>query len=358
MALNSIELCSSALIKLGADGISSFEDGTAEARVAARLYPLVRDALLSAHPWSFATKKVELARLAAPPVTDFAYAYQLPNDFLKALSAGDDARSRGSSYQIVNRQLHSNAESVVLSYVFRPSEGDFPAYFAASAGDPPRRRVLPAADREHLSRRSLHPPGRRRAQARQAGGQPTGHAAQGRGLHPDRGAPRMTQAFLTQTDFTAGELDPRMLGRTDLQSYQSGAAKLRNVVVEVTGGVRRRPGTAYVATAAGRGRLVAMETGPDQAYLLAFSDFQVRIFRDGVLRATVATPWNEAQVAQIAWAQRGQSLLVTHPDVHPQQLTRESDTVWTIGPWQFAEIAARLRSPSNPSPASPTATSP
>ena len=150
----------------------------------------------------------------------------------------------------------------------------------------------------------------------------------------------MTQAFVTQTDFTAGELDPRMLGRTDLRSYQSGAAKLRNVVVEITGGVRRRPGTAYVANAAGRGRLVAMETGADQAYLLAFSDFQVKIFRNGVLRATVATPWNEAQVSQIAWAQRRQSLLVTHPDVHPQQLTRESDTVWSIGPWQFAEIGS------------------
>ena len=150
----------------------------------------------------------------------------------------------------------------------------------------------------------------------------------------------MTQAFVTQTDFTAGELDPRMLGRTELRSYLSGAAKLRNVVVEVTGGVRRRPGTAYVAYGAGRGRLVAMETGPDQAYLLAFSDFEVRILRDGVLRATVATPWNEAQVAQIAWAQRNQSLLVTHPDLHPQQLTRASDAVWTIDPWQFAEIGS------------------
>ena len=54
----------------------------------------------------------------------------------------------------------------------------------------------------------------------------------------------MTEAFLTQTDFSAGELDPRMRGRTDLRSYQSGAAKLRNVVVETTGGVRRRPGLA------------------------------------------------------------------------------------------------------------------
>ena len=147
----------------------------------------------------------------------------------------------------------------------------------------------------------------------------------------------MTQAFLIQTDFTAGELDPRLLGRTDLRSYQSGAAKLRNVVVETTGGVRRRPGMAYLATAAGAGRLVAMETGPDLAFLLVFSDFQVDIYRDGSLLATVATLWEAAQLAQIAWAQRGQSLLVAHPDVAPQQLTRVSDTVWTIGQWQFVE---------------------
>ena len=63
MALSSIELCSSALIKLGADGISSFEDASAEARVAARLYPIARDALLCAHPWSFATAQSQ----ARPP---------------------------------------------------------------------------------------------------------------------------------------------------------------------------------------------------------------------------------------------------------------------------------------------------
>jgi hypothetical protein len=132
MALSSIELCSSALIKLGADGISSFEDGSAEARVAAHLYPITRDALLCAHPWSFATAHAKLARLALEPTTDFAFAYQLPTDFLKALSAGDEVRGRGSSYRIVNRQLHSDAEDVVLCYLFRPSEGDFPAFFVAA----------------------------------------------------------------------------------------------------------------------------------------------------------------------------------------------------------------------------------
>lgn len=129
MSLSSIELSSSALIKLGAEPISSFEDGSAEARVAGRLYPITRDALLSAHPWSFATAQAELARLAAEPTTDFAYAYLLPGDFLRALSAGDGGRGRGLVYRIVNRELHTNAASVVLTYVFRPSEGDFPAFF-------------------------------------------------------------------------------------------------------------------------------------------------------------------------------------------------------------------------------------
>jgi hypothetical protein len=148
----------------------------------------------------------------------------------------------------------------------------------------------------------------------------------------------MTRAFISQTNFSAGELDPRMHGRTDLRSFENGAAKLRNVVVETTGGVRRRPGMAYVASAAGPGRLVDLEIAPGLAYLLAFSDAQVDIFRDGVLRATVAAPWAEEQLGQIAWAQSGDSLLVTHPDVPPQQLKRESETVWTIGQWIFAEI--------------------
>jgi hypothetical protein len=132
MALSSIELCSSALVKLGAEGISSFEDRSAEARVASRLYPLARDALLSSHPWSFATRQMALARLGSAPATTFAYAYQLPGDYLKALSAGADGRGSGLVFQIVSRQLHTNAEAPVLTYVFRPSEGDFPAYFSAA----------------------------------------------------------------------------------------------------------------------------------------------------------------------------------------------------------------------------------
>ncbi|HYZ32347.1 MAG TPA: hypothetical protein VE684_08710, partial [Crenalkalicoccus sp.] len=76
MSLTALALCSRALLKIGAQPIASLDEGTAEAEVAANLYPAVRDALLSAHPWSFATGQETLPRLAARPVADFAYAYQ------------------------------------------------------------------------------------------------------------------------------------------------------------------------------------------------------------------------------------------------------------------------------------------
>ncbi len=129
MALSSIALCSRALLKLGAGSIASFDEGTAEAEVAANLFGHVRDAMLSAHPWSFATGQTNLARLTAQPVADFAYAYQLPADFLRALSVGSGSRGRGADFRIAERRLHTNLPGIVLTYIFRPSEEEFPPFF-------------------------------------------------------------------------------------------------------------------------------------------------------------------------------------------------------------------------------------
>ncbi len=129
MALSSIALSSRALLKLGANTIASFDEGTAEAEVAANLYPSTRDALLSAHPWSFASAQSVLPKLAAQPVADFAFAFQLPSGFLRALSAGPRGRGRGIDYRIAEKRLHANSNDVVLSYIFRPDEADFPPFF-------------------------------------------------------------------------------------------------------------------------------------------------------------------------------------------------------------------------------------
>ncbi len=129
MALNDVALASRALIRIGAAPITSFDDGTAESEIAGALFAPVRDALLSAYAWSFATGQAELTQLETPPVADYNNAFQLPNDFLRSLSAGADGRGRGLQFRISRGALHTNAESVILTYIFRPEEEEFPPYF-------------------------------------------------------------------------------------------------------------------------------------------------------------------------------------------------------------------------------------
>ncbi|MQX35476.1 hypothetical protein [Roseospira navarrensis] len=130
MPLSAVALCSRALIKLGASPIASLDEGTAEAEVARTLYAPVRDALLSGHPWTFATAQATLARLSGPPVADFSFAYQLPADHLRTLSAGGpDGRGHGVAYRQAEDRLWTDAGAVTLTYIFRPDESAFPPHF-------------------------------------------------------------------------------------------------------------------------------------------------------------------------------------------------------------------------------------
>lgn len=129
MSLNDVALCSRALIRIGAAPIASFDDGTAESEIAGALFAPVRDALLSAYGWSFATGQVALNELESIPVADYSNAFQLPADFLRALSAGTAGKGRGLNYRIARGALHTNADAVILTYIFRPEEEEFPPYF-------------------------------------------------------------------------------------------------------------------------------------------------------------------------------------------------------------------------------------
>lgn len=129
MPLSDVALCTRALLKIGAAPIHSFEDGTAESEVAAALYDSARDALLSAYPWSFASGQISLPQLSESPLADYAYAYQLPIDFLRALSAGNGGRGKGAHYRITGDTLHCDEDSVILTYIYRPDEASFPPFF-------------------------------------------------------------------------------------------------------------------------------------------------------------------------------------------------------------------------------------
>lgn len=148
-----------------------------------------------------------------------------------------------------------------------------------------------------------------------------------------------------KTTFTAGEVTPELLGRGDLRAYDNGALKLRNVFIQPTGGVSRRSGLRFIDNVAGRGRLISFEFNTEQTYLLVVTSMQISIYSDGALLTTLVTPWSETDLAQLAWTQSADTLLLVHPDYAPKKLTRNSGGSWSLSNWAFFESASRVRQP-------------
>lgn len=144
----------------------------------------------------------------------------------------------------------------------------------------------------------------------------------------------MTNAAITKTSFTSGELDPLLHGRLDLRAQDDGAARLRNVVVHPTGGISRRPGLRLVGMLPGAVALVSFD-GTDGGELLAFGSHRLDVVKAGVTVATLATVWNAAQARDLSTARWANRLLVCHPDVPPQELVRVTATRWELHAWRY-----------------------
>lgn len=129
-----LSICSDALIMLGAAPISSFTEGTDAAQACDRLYPDLRDALLSRYPWSWTYKKTSLGRLATTPVNEFKYAYQLPGNILSGVQAVFETSATNQDpindgWEIYGDQLYTDLETVYIDYQESVSESKMPVYF-------------------------------------------------------------------------------------------------------------------------------------------------------------------------------------------------------------------------------------
>ena len=148
-----------------------------------------------------------------------------------------------------------------------------------------------------------------------------------------------------KTTFTSGEVSSDLLGRGDLNAYDNGALKLRNVFIQPTGGIIRRAGLRYVDTALGKGRMMAFEFNSEQTYLLVLTHLKLSIYAGDVLEVTLDAPWVENDIQQLAWTQSADTLLLTHPDYPPRRLIRSGLGIWSIVGWEFYNDAGRLCQP-------------
>tara|TARA_Y100000592_G_scaffold52570_1_gene83043 strand:+ start:259 stop:852 length:594 start_codon:yes stop_codon:yes gene_type:complete len=128
-----IDVCSRALILIGADPITSFDDNTNEALVASNMYEDIARASLVNSRWRFSTNQVVMNRLTAAPTGRYDAAYQLPSGWLMTHTVTQN--DNPIDYQIYGDKVFCDVDStavLVLDYTYRAEEQDWPSYFTVA----------------------------------------------------------------------------------------------------------------------------------------------------------------------------------------------------------------------------------
>ena len=155
----------------------------------------------------------------------------------------------------------------------------------------------------------------------------------------------MAKASAAFTNFTAGELSPRLDGRTDLSKYFNGCKTLQNFLVHPHGGATRRPGTEFISEvkdSTKNVRLIPFEFNVEQAYILEFGDQIMRVYKDGGIvvdgggsPVEFVTPFLHTELSGLKFAQSADIMYMVHPNHPPQQITRTDHDAWTITEVEF-----------------------
>ena len=146
-----------------------------------------------------------------------------------------------------------------------------------------------------------------------------------------------------QTDFTVGELDPRMKARTDIPAYSAGCKKLRNALLTSQGSVFRRPGTLHwspLDNTITHARVEPFIFNESEEYVFLFqwdgTDGKILVYNvaNQNLVAGVPTPIStittytdgsttpnipidNTNIHEFTYAQQGDTFIFTHEDFHP-----------------------------------------
>lgn len=127
----------------------------------------------------------------------------------------------------------------------------------------------------------------------------------------------MSQQQAVLTDFTKGELSPRMMGRFDLQDFFRGAREIRDFLPFFPGGITYRPGFNNTGDFKGTGivRIHPLIITSTVSYLLEIGPLYLRFWRSdaivgGGTPLEITTPWAASDLWNLQFAQNEAKLYV------------------------------------------------
>ena len=167
----------------------------------------------------------------------------------------------------------------------------------------------------------------------------------------------MSVATIYQNSFTVGEIDPLLQARVDLQQYEAGLDRAKNVVIMPQGGFERRPGLRFMqdlSTHKGNGltdkesfRLVSFEFSTTQSYMLVFvknstnatnnvrmfvyANLQLQTNINGTGNDYLECSFGDLDLSKIFTTQSADTLIIVQEDMPPKQIVRGlTNSSWAI----------------------------
>jgi len=159
-----------------------------------------------------------------------------------------------------------------------------------------------------------------------------------------------------QTNFTAGEFDPLLRARVDLDQYKAAAKTLTNVICLPQGAVERRPGLQYIDTIPAATnpqdgvRLQSFEFSTEQQYVFLFVSNRLYIYKLGELVTNINGSGNDyldlsstgiasSNLSELYFLQSADVLIILQQNIEPVQITRgASHSSWTVSNISFEYI--------------------
>ena len=135
MAESDISICSQALVRLGDDAISAFDE-TFGGQICGKVYPFVRRRVLISYPWRVTLiKSKQLNKLTQEPNSEWRNAYQLPPDLFFGprtvwnSSPGENSnKSPHQRFEIFEKTLLADIENVKIDYQIDVKEENMPIH--------------------------------------------------------------------------------------------------------------------------------------------------------------------------------------------------------------------------------------
>ena len=149
----------------------------------------------------------------------------------------------------------------------------------------------------------------------------------------------MPRTTLALNSFVSGEFSAKLDGRIDFGKYDKSCKTLENFLVHPQGAATRRVGTQFISEvkdSSKKTRLIPFEFSTTQTYILEFGNQYMRVYKDkgqvlsGGSPFEISTPYLEAELFEIKFAQSADILYITHPNHAVRKLSRTGHTNWTL----------------------------